>query len=391
MDISKPGDDQLVGLLQALDVQGGVLLAQPRQSARDLLLIAAGLRCDRHAVGGARKLERGQRVAVLRPQRVPGQGVGELGDGADVAGVHLRRRDVFLAPRKKDLRQPFVDAAAEVGEVHIGFDRSRDDLEVADATELVAAGAEHKRFRRLVGLTLGRRQELAYGRHERSHAQQLRRRAADDRRHLAVENSFAEPPLNLFFAEGSGIEVLLEQGVVALRGCLDQLPAIFLDQLLHVVRDRSLAPLAVGSRHERLQVQKVDDASEIALGADREVKRERPRHQLVSHRGDGAVEVRVLLVELVDDHDPGLIRVVALLPGDLGADRQLGMGADHHDGSLRCAEAAEHLAGEIEEAWRVEDVDLEAVVLREGHPKVDRDLSPVFFRLEVGGRRRLVG
>src|SRR5207249_3826029 len=39
----------------------------------------------------------------------------------------------------------------------------------------------------------------------------------------------------------------------------------------------------------------------------------------------------------------------------------------------------------------VEDVDLVPVVLGEGHAEVDGDVALLFLRLEVGGRRRLVG
>src|ERR1700730_16485699 len=80
-----------------------------------------------------------------------------------------------------------------------------------------------------------------------------------------------------------------------------------------------------------------------------------------------------------------------MLPGDFGSDRQLGVGTDHHHRTLGRAQAAEHLAGEIEEAGRVEDVDLVAVVLRKGHAQADRDLPLLLFGLEVHGGRRLVG
>src|SRR4029077_13521628 len=106
---------------------------------------------------------------------------------------------------------------------------------------------------------------------------------------------------------------------------------------------------------------------------------------------DGAVEVRMLLVELVDDYEPGLVGAVAVLPGYLCADRQLAGRADHHDRPFAHPEAAEHLAREIEESRRIEDVDLEAAVLGEADAEVDRDLAPLFFGFEVHGRGLLVG
>ena len=174
VDVPQAGDDQLLGLLHSLDVQRGVLLAQPRKSARDLLLVSASLGRDRHAVGRARKLQRWQRPPVLGPQRVAGEGMAELGGGADVAGADFGRGHVLLASRKEDLGETLLAAPTHVREVHVRLDRSGHDLEVADAPELVASRAEDERLGRLLGLAVGRWQQLADGRHERPHAQQLR-------------------------------------------------------------------------------------------------------------------------------------------------------------------------------------------------------------------------
>ncbi len=50
MDVAQPRDDQLMGLLHPLDMQRRILLGKARQSARDLLLVAAGLGGDGEAV-----------------------------------------------------------------------------------------------------------------------------------------------------------------------------------------------------------------------------------------------------------------------------------------------------------------------------------------------------
>src|SRR5712692_10504600 len=91
----------------------------------------------------------------------------------------------------------------------------------------------------------------------------------------------------------------------------------------------------------------------------------------------------MLLVELVDDYDPGLVGAVAVLPGKLFADCQLPGRSDHHDRPFGHAEAAEHLAGEVEESRRIEDVDLEAAMLGEADAEVDRDLAPLLLGFEV--------
>src|SRR5260370_1095557 len=99
----------------------------------------------------------------------------------------------------------------------------------------------------------------------------------------------------------------------------------------------------------------------------------------------------MLLVELVDDDDAGLVGAIAVLPSDLCADGQVATWTDHHDRSFSHPEATEHLACEVEESRSIEDVDLEAAVLGEARAQVDRDLAPLFFGVEVQGRGLLVG
>ena len=273
----------------------------------------------------------------------------------------------------------------------VGLDGARQDLEVRDAPELVAASVEHERLRRLLRFDLGRRHQLGDGRHERPHAQELGRRAAHDGGNLALEDSLAQTTLDLLLAQSSGVEVLLEQRIVALRGRFDELAPVLLDELLHVVRYRDLAALTVGGRHESLEVEKVDDAAEVLFRADGKMEGKRPGRKVVAHGGDRAVEVGILLVQLVDGYDPRLVRPVAVFPGDLCADGELGGRPDHNDRALRRPQATDHLAREIEEARGVEDVDLVAVVLGEADPEIDRDLLLVFLGLEVHGGGGLVG
>ena len=160
---------------------------------------------------------------------------------------------------------------------------------------------------------------------------------------------------------------------------------------MHIVRYRDLAALAVGGRYESLEVEKVDDAAEVLFRADGKMEGKRPGRKVVAHGGDRAVEVGILLVQLVDGYDPRLVRPVAVFPGDLCADGELGGRPDHNDRALRRPQATDHLAREIEEARGVEDVDLVAVVLGEADPEIDRDLLLVFLGLEVHGGGGLVG
>src|SRR5256712_3559599 len=51
--VAQAGDDQLLGLLHTFHVQRRIFFAETGQAARDLLLVAPRLWCDRHAVGQA--------------------------------------------------------------------------------------------------------------------------------------------------------------------------------------------------------------------------------------------------------------------------------------------------------------------------------------------------
>ena len=298
---------------------------------------------------------------------------------------------MLLASREEDLGEALFSSAAEVGQVRVGLQGAGDHLEIAHTAELVPASAEHEGLHRLVRLDLGRRHQLGDRRHQGPHAEEFRGRAADDWRDLALEDALAQPALDLLFVQRPGVQVLLEQRVVALRGCLDELAAVLVDSLLHIVGDRHLAPLAVVGGHERLQVQQVDNAAELVLGTDRKVQRERPGCQRAAHRGYRAVEVGILFVQLVHDDDAGLVRPVDLLPRDLGADGELRGRPDHDHRAFGRAQAADDLARKVEEAGRVEDVDLVTVVLGKGDAEVDRDLPFLFLGFEVCGRRRLIG
>src|SRR5215472_12705109 len=70
VNVAQPRDDELVRLLVSLDVKRRVLLAEACETARDLLLVAAGFGRDGQAVGRAREVEAGQRAAVFLTEGV---------------------------------------------------------------------------------------------------------------------------------------------------------------------------------------------------------------------------------------------------------------------------------------------------------------------------------
>ena len=138
-------------------------------------------------------------------------------------------------------------------------------------------------------------------------------------------------------------------------------------------------------------MEEIHHPSEAGLGSDREMEGDRFGRELGAHRVEGAVKVGVLLVELVDHHQARLLGPVQEFPDHLGPDRQVGAGPDHHECALGGPQPAQDLAGKVEEAGRVEQVDLEAVVLDVGDPEVDGEVALHLLGLEVEGGRAVVG
>src|SRR5207302_10042631 len=75
----------------------------------------------------------------------------------------------------------------------------------------------------------------------------------------------------------------------------------------------------------------------------------------------------------------------------LGADGDPRVGADDHQGAFGYAQCRLDLAHEVEEAGRVQQVDLDVSVLEVRDAEVDRDLPTSLLRLEVENRRAGIG
>ncbi len=94
-------------------------------------------------------------------ERVAGEGVAELGHGADVAGVELGDFDGLAALHDAEVREFFLAAAGVVFKRGVVFDDAADDFEEGDAAgEGVGHGfeddgARRARSRRLCGRRAG--------------------------------------------------------------------------------------------------------------------------------------------------------------------------------------------------------------------------------------------
>ena len=99
-------------------------------------LSSSARRLGLDGVGHGRLGRRGEvdlDVRALCAQRVAGERVAELGDGADVAGVQLGDFDGLAALHDAQVRELFLAAARVVLERGVVLDDAADDFEEADA------------------------------------------------------------------------------------------------------------------------------------------------------------------------------------------------------------------------------------------------------------------
>ena len=134
VELRRPGEVELLGLLVALEVERGVLLDQLVEGGRDLVLVALGLRLDgvRDRRLGNRQGGQDDRV-VLGRERVAGERVLELGDRDDVARVRLGDGDVLLALRQEEPREALGGALRRVPVGAVGLEVSGEHPQVRDA------------------------------------------------------------------------------------------------------------------------------------------------------------------------------------------------------------------------------------------------------------------
>ena len=119
----------------------------------------------------------------------------------------------------------------------------------------------------------------------------------------------------------------------------------------------------------------VDDAAEVALGADRQLHDRRDRVEPVADHLDAALEVGADAVHLVDEAEARHVVLVGLAPHGLGLGLDAGDRVEHRDRAVEHAQAALDLDGEVDVARRVDDVDLAVAPLRGGRGRRDRDAA----------------
>ena len=139
--------------------------------------------------------------------------------------------------------------------------------------------------------------------------------------------------------------------------------AVLLGLLAHVGRDLlDLVGLAhclgLAAPDQRAHLDQVDDADEVALGADRQLDDQRLGAEAVDDRVDGEVEVGAELVHLVDEADARDVVLVGLAPHRLGLGLDALLAVEDGDRAVEDAQRALDLDREVDVAGGVDDVDL---------------------------------
>ena len=222
----------------------------------------------------------------------------------------------------------------------------------------------------------------------RLYALVLEGRSADHRHEPEIHGALADRLLEIGHARNIAVEILLEQLLVFLDRHFDELRTRGFRGLAHVSGD--FGQFIIGAEilflpDERLHRDKIDDAFERRLAANRKLDYKRPRAETIDHHLDAACEIRTRSVHLIDEAYAGYAIAVRLTPNSFRLRLHTGDRIEHRNRAIEDAQRAFHFDGEIDVARRIDDVD--AVVLPEagrGGGR-DRDAALLLLLHEVHG------
>ena len=335
---------------------------------------------------------------VARREPVAGVRLLELGHRADVARAELVGVADVLAARHEQLADTLLVMGAGVHDLRVVGHRALVDAEEVDAArERVGARLEHVGEHLALGvglevealldrdpLVLGGRREVVDDRVEQAvRAQAARRHAAGDGEDVAGVGALLERVDDLVVRDVLALEVALHQRLGVLRDLVHQLLAVLLRLLGEGVRDRDLGAVAVGVVLVGLHVDEVDDAVEVVLGADRDLRGDDVRPEGLLQRVEGTEEVRPLAVEHVHVDQPGYVQLLGAFPQPSRGDLDAQDAVDHEDGRLTYAQRAERVGDEAGLAGGVDQVDLRVAPLERCERRGDRHAAGLLVLVGV--------
>src|ERR1700730_518234 len=396
VQLAHPGDDGLGGVLVGPDLERRVFLGELGERLAHLLLVHLGARLDRHADDRVLEHDRLQQDRiVLVGEGVPRRRLLQADRRRDVAGVDLGDLLPVVGVHLEDAPDPLLGTAGRIPDIGAGLERAGVDPEERQLADVgVGRDLEREPGEGLVVGGLPPLGHVALG-VDPFHTQLVQRRGqeVDDgvqhRLHPAVAERGArqhrdEPVRDRALADGGDdlgagdrlvVQVLLQQDVVELGDRLDQLLVVQLDLFPHLDRDllgldRGAQVVGIGDRN---LINKVDDALELLLAADRELDRDGVRPQPLADRLPGREEVGAHPVHLVDEGDPGHLVAIGLPPDRLGLGLDPGDGVENGHRAVQDAQAPLDLDRKVYVPGCVDDVDPVAAPVGDGGRRGDRD------------------
>jgi hypothetical protein len=164
---------------------------------------------------------------------------------------------------------------------------------------------------------------------------------------------------------------------------VEKLVAVQVRLVAHVGRDlpdRRVDALVVLVEEDGVHLDEVDDADELVLGADRQLKERRHCRETVLHHVDDHHEVGAGPVHLVDVGDARDAVRVRLPPHGLGLRLDAADSTEHRARAVQDAQGTLDLDGEVNVARRVYYLD--PMVLPEAGGRRGRDGDPALLLLD---------
>jgi hypothetical protein len=179
------------------------------------------------------------------------------------------------------------------------------------------------------------------------------------------------------------LQVALHQRLGVLRDLVHQLLAVLLGGVGELVRDRDLGAVALGVVLVGLHVDEVDEAGELVLGADRDLRGDDVRPEGLLQRVERPEEVRPLTVEHVHVDEPGDVELLRAFPQAARGDLDAQDAVDHEDRGLGDAERSEGVGDETRLAGGVDQVDLRVAPLERCERRGDRHAAGLLVLVGV--------
>ena len=385
------------------DEDGRVFLADAVQAGNDLVVLALLLGGHRQADARRGELDRGKadRFGGVA-QRVAGRGILQLAQRADVARIELVERNGLLAAH--EIRRARLFRLLSVGIVgrQIGVQGAGVHLDDGVFAELVDDRLDDLGRKRAVRLQLhfgagldvhgllrldliGGGQIVHHVVEQRRHADVGRGGHAAHRRHDALAHADGEAAQDVLARELALFKILFHELLVALGGSLGQL---FIQRLRlrgEIAGDVDLL-FALAVKQLARHMHDIDIALERAALDDGQLNGHDGRAELLVDGGHDLFKVRVLAVELVDDHHAGLALLLAHGHGLFRTDNGAGNRANDDQRTVRKLHRRRHFAVKVEKARRIDHVDFGPLPFQRRQRQVDGDVPFDLLGIKVGGR-----